>query len=86
MTVLTAAPLTAAAITAGAELSRGRVPRIRILFGGVAGAVMLGLLGRVVPGAARALAGLVILTTMLGPGYDLLRALTRLVPDPTESE
>jgi hypothetical protein len=79
MSVLTTAPLFAGTVTAGAAIARGEAPRIRIMFGAVAAAVMLSLFGRLSVPLARALAGLIILGSVLGPGYDLLAALIRLV-------
>lgn len=79
MGVLVAAPLAAAAITAGAVISKGETPRLRIALGGLFAAIGLSVLGAAAPRAARLFAGLVIIGTMLGPGYDLLTALTRLV-------
>lgn len=78
----TIAPLAAGAITAAATIAKGETPRLRIVFGSVFGAVMLGLLARPLPGFARALAGLIIIGTMLGPGYDVIRALQRLITNP----
>jgi hypothetical protein len=79
VTVLTLAPLAAGTITAAAAISRGEQPRLRIAFASVTAAVMLSLIGRLALGPARLFAGLIIIGTMLGPGYDLLAALSRLV-------
>lgn len=74
----TAAPLIAGAITAVAKVSKGDTPRLRVLFGSVFASVMLGLLSRPMPSLARALAALIIIGTLLGPGYDVLQSLQRL--------
>lgn len=79
MTITTVAPLAAATITAGAQLAAGKAPRLRLVFAGIAGAVALSVLAGIAGGAARALAYLILIGTMLGPGYDLIRALSRLI-------
>jgi len=73
------APLIAGAMTAGAKLSNGQTPRLRIAIAAVAASVTLGAIGTAVPQLARALGYLIILGAMLGPGYDLVKALTKLI-------
>lgn len=79
MSIQVAAPLFAAGITAGAKLSNGELPKLRIGFAGVFAAVSLSALSNVAPAITRAFAILIILGALLGPGYDLVRALTRLI-------
>lgn len=79
MTITTAAPLIAGALTAAARLAAGDTPRLRIGIAAVAAAVLLGFIGAALPQLARALAWLILLGAMLGPGYDVIRALGRLI-------
>lgn len=79
MSLPTAAPLIAGTMTAGAKLSKGELPRLRIAIGAVAASVVLGAISGPLPGFARAFAYLIILGALLGPGYDLVKALTKLL-------
>ena len=79
MSVPVAAPLIAGAMTAGANLANGNMPRLRVGIAAVAAAVILGAAAGVVPTLARVFGYLIILGAMLGPGYDLVLALGRLI-------
>lgn len=68
----------AATITAGAEIANGRTPGARIIIGGTVAAVVLSAAAGPLPTLVRALSVLIILGTILGPGYALVQPLTKL--------
>jgi hypothetical protein len=74
-----AAPLIAGGLTAAATMTHGDMPKLRVGIAAVAGAVILGAIAGAVPQLARVFAYLIILGALLGPGYDLVLALTKLI-------
>lgn len=70
---------TSTLIVAGARMARGELPRVRVFIGGTVAAFALTLLAGPMPALARGLATLAILTTALTSGYDLAKALAKLV-------
>lgn len=78
-TYITATIGTATLIVAGAELARGRAPRLRIFIGGIAAAFILTVAAGPVPGLARGIATLAILGAVLTSGYSLIRPLLAIL-------
>lgn len=74
-----AAVFTATGLTAARDMSRGELPRARVIIGGTVAAVMLSAAAGAVPELVRALSIVIIIVALLGPGYDLVRPLTSLV-------
>lgn len=67
------------ALTAGGQIAEGKAPRLRLFIGGTAAAIVLSLLAGAIPTAARLFAVLVFLGALFGPGYSLIKAVTRLI-------
>ncbi len=70
---------TAATVTAAAAMTRGQTPRLRIFIGGTIAAVILSAASGFAPEVVRGLATLIILSSIMGAGYVLLKPLTALV-------
>lgn len=66
-------------IVAGAQLAKGRTPRLRVFIGGTIAAFVLAVASGFLPGLARGLATLAILGALLTSGYDLAKPLAKLV-------
>lgn len=66
-------------IVAGAQLAKGRTPRLRVFIGGTIAAFILAAASNVLPGLARGIATLAILGAVLTSGYDLAKPLASLV-------
>lgn len=66
-------------LVAGAQLAKGRTPRLRVFIGGTIAAFSLAALAGFLPGLARGIATLAILGALLTSGYDLAKPLASLV-------
>lgn len=69
----------AVAITALGQLADGKTPRLRVFIGGAGAAIVLSVIAAGAPGIAHLFAVLVLLGAVLGPGYSLLKAASRLI-------
>lgn len=69
----------AVVMTAGSQIAAGRRPRAALFIGGTIAAAMLSALAGIAPALARALAGLIILGSLLGAGYSLTQPLRNLL-------
>lgn len=66
-------------MVAGATMARGELPKTRVFIGGTVAAFVLSIVATGLPGVAKGLATLAILTTTLTSGYALAKPITSLV-------
>lgn len=78
-TYVVATIATSTILVAGAQMASGKLPKVRVFIGGTVAAFVLTLLANPLPGLAKGLATLAILTTAMTSGYALAKPIASLV-------
>ena len=77
-TYAVAAVGSSALIVSGAKIAQGKLPGARVIIGATVAAVLLSAAGGFAPDLVRALSTVIILGTVLGAGYPLIKPLAAL--------